>query len=426
MTAAGRSPEAPDAPLKVVIFDVSDTVLGKDGTPAPGIADAIDVLRHAGIKVAMAANAGAGVTRSQLNRVGIGYDLVVGLDTAGGHRKPSPVYCRLPAEHFGAEPHEMVYVGDNDKTDALCAVNAGVMYLAARWANPAPKYGQPVDDPNALLRFVFRFMMARPRWHWTKEMNDRLGHPVHVRALLRAARSSQELKAVLKFNSENFRVEGLNYRNFLFRRLLTALYLDGLLKDVDTWAWYPSHHGQPKHRSFLDYLDQVTRLFRQMHVPDLLVRHTTAQKLATARYEKRLVFFASQVGTVHLNPDRRSRVEGKHVLVVDDFCTAGYSFEWARNLLYAGGAARVTCVAFGRYHDEYNIYTPKKGVSFDPWAPVLLNEQDRDFDRQIVRGVIDPEAENEEMRLLRLAPVGTVTRPAARAVVPGRPARTIG
>lgn len=189
--------------------------------------------------------------------------------------------------------------------------------------------------------------------------------------------------------------------------MLTTLYNGAHLSDVDTLCWYPSHSGAPKHRSHVEYLDRVSRLFRDAHVPDLLVRHVPAQKLATARHAGALTWFSWQVNSVHLNPARRKNVEGKHVLVLDDFCTEGHSFEWARNLLYAAGARLVTCVACGRYHDEYNIYSPKKGVDFDPWAPVELGKKDGDFTREIVRGVIDASAMEEHQRLLRLVPAGT-------------------
>ena len=345
--------------LKVVIFDVSKTVIDDDGGAVRGIADAIAALGRAGVKIAFAANESEAKAERVLRRAGIDWDLIVGQDTAQA-RKPSPRFCSIPADTFGAEPHEMIYVGDNDSTDALCAVNARVLYLAALWANPNPKYGMPVQNPDALLRFVFRFLMEQPRWYWKLDRRDSLRRHVHVRGLLPATRQSVELKNVLKFERD-LRVEGLDYWSFLFRRLVTALMIDGLLSDIDTWTWYPSASGAPKRRRFTKSFDTASRTFRDYHVPDLLVRHREAIKSATARARGSPPTFANQVSTVHLNPDYETRVREKHVLVADDFCTAGYSFEWARNMLFAAGARDVTCVAFGRYWDEYRVQVPKKG-----------------------------------------------------------------
>jgi predicted amidophosphoribosyltransferase len=406
---AATSSQSP--PLKVAIFDVSDTVLRKDGSAVPGIATAISRLRRAGVRVAVAANERSASVADALTQAGVAVDLVVGRDTAKA-KKPSPRYCYLAGEEFDAEPHEMLYVGDNDVTDALCAVNAGVLYLAARWANAHPQYGLPVDTPDALLRFVFRFMMDPPRWYWVVDRADSVGRHVHVRALLPTTRTSSDLKAVLK-EGRDIQVEGLNFWGFLSRRLLTALALDGVLTDVDTWAWYPGHDGTPIKPRYSEAFNLASRIFRDRHVADLLVRHQSAVKLATSRAGGVRPPFSSQVHTVHLKPAHRAAVVDKHVLIADDFCTEGLSFEWARNLLYEAGARDVTCVSIGRYWDEYKMHVPKAGVHFDPWVPCSLG--DDAFRVTTIRGNKDDAAEAEMRRLLALKPPGTTPRPAGPA-----------
>lgn len=384
--------------LRAAIIDLSDTVLSPDGKPAAGIANAIATLRKRGIKVAMAANRLEGPARQALETVGITVDLVVGSDTVGT-KKPSPRFCTYAMERFGVNASETLYVGDSDKTDALCAVNAGVLYLSARWTNPNGLYGLPVDSPEKLLRFVFRFLLAAPQWYWVFDATDRQQRRTHVRALLPASRQAYALKQVLKFGVD-LELEGLSYRAFLYRRLLTALYLDRLLADVDLWTWYPSHDGVSKEQHFHQFLEQGSRLFRDWYARDLLHRWRAAPKSAFARARGQAVRFASQVQSVHLNPQWKKRIKDKHILVVDDFCTAGFSFEWARNLLYAAGATQVSCVSFGRYHDEYEVHTLAPGQSFDPFSPCSLD--DSDFVTQTVRGQVDHGAGQENRRLLAM------------------------
>jgi hypothetical protein len=64
----------------------------------------------------------------------------------------------------------------------------------------------------------------------------------------------------------------------------------------------------------------------------------------------------------------RNHIAEDNVLVLDDFITEGNSFECARNLLFAAGAANVVCVSIGKYGQRYNLVTIKS--EFNPFAPI--------------------------------------------------------
>ena len=391
-------------PLKAVLIDLSKTLVDSDGRIVPGMPEAIRRFRNAGLKVAIVTNDPQADARLALIEAGISVNLIVGRDTVRV-KKPSPKFCQYPAQQFGVKTHEMVYIGDDDNTDALAAVNAGVLYLAARWANPDPHYGFPCNNPDSAVRFVTRFLMDDPVWYWRLKRDDRIGREVDVLGLLQATRGPHHLKSVLKSGSDP-QVNGLGLRGFFFRRLLTALYLGGHLEDVDYWTWYPSHNGQPKtkHERFLL---EASRLFKDRYIPGLLRRHTVATKAAFARFNGQGdPGFLNQMNTVCLNPDAvpkiniRARIESKRILVVDDFATEGHSFECARNLLFQGGADSVLCVCFGRYHDDYQIQTPRSGLDFDPWAPRTFEA--RDYRSETVQGRRNLTAEQEVERLMTL------------------------
>src|SRR5438270_5980863 len=133
--------------------------------------DAVKKFIESGVAVAVATNRSKASASHLLRANKLVVDLISAPDTAGA-KKPSPKICRFVATQLGIQTTEMIYVGDSDDTDALAALNARVLYLGARWANPDLKYGLPVGDPNNLVRFVRRFMLAPQKWYWTLDELD--------------------------------------------------------------------------------------------------------------------------------------------------------------------------------------------------------------------------------------------------------------
>src|SRR5262245_50312022 len=99
---------------KVVIFDVGDTLISDDGKPVHGVVRAIAELRNEGLKVAAVWNKEEIIARRALHNAGIDVDLVVGRDTLGGARKPSPLFVTKTAALLKATVPEVIYVGNND------------------------------------------------------------------------------------------------------------------------------------------------------------------------------------------------------------------------------------------------------------------------------------------------------------------------
>lgn len=65
-------------------------------------------------------------------------------------------------------------------------------------------------------------------------------------------------------------------------------------------------------------------------------------------------------------------------MIFDDFTTSGKSLDWARNLLYEAGAARVVGLTIGKYGYKplTEIYEPK-GIDIAPY--VLGTYEDSNF-----------------------------------------------
>lgn len=91
------------------------------------------------------------------------------------------------------------------------------------------------------------------------------------------------------------------------------------------------------------------KCFRKKYLKDLITRHTTAVKSAYARSQGKPIDHLNQLNTISLNStpikDNSGNKyksfplqKGKTVLVIDDFCTQGYSLEAARVYIEQTGA----------------------------------------------------------------------------------------
>jgi hypoxanthine phosphoribosyltransferase len=119
---------------------------------------------------------------------------------------------------------------------------------------------------------------------------------------------------------------------------------------------------------------------RRKLLPDLIIRHTDAKKSQSMRRAGERLSHLNQLNTIHLNrtpiksvqkdtryarsPLRRDRT----VLVVDDFCTNGYSLEAARlNIMRTG--AEVICVSWLKtINTDYLELIPSS--NWDPYSPI--------------------------------------------------------
>jgi HAD superfamily hydrolase (TIGR01662 family) len=398
--------------VEAVILDLDGTLLPKGtSTPTAGVPDMIRALKQLNLRLAVASNnASAGAVR-RLQAAGLPYDLVVAPDVipqlrGKPEKKPSPEFCYEVLRQFRlTHSNQLLYVGDSDTTDAICAVNAGVLYANAGWSNSGSRYGLQLNAPMAVPMLVWLFLQRQPVWHHALDVTDGDGRPVHIRTLS-SARSdwnqqvTSAFKAVLK-SGVAAKLGSVDAEDFLLLYLLTTIYLTGMYAAVDWWACYPSSTaGQinPKLRRFLDL---YAKLFRDRFLGDLLVRHTSVVPQHQRRMRRQGVQFVDQMNSVQLNPAHRPNVRDKHVVVLDDFTTEGNSFECARLLLQHGGARQVTCVGIGSHRFLYDVQTPRAGLIWDPWQPNRFEPADFASMRQ--RAVEDPRASAEFLQILNNA-----------------------
>jgi hypothetical protein len=386
--------------IKAVVFDLSDTTISSSGVAVEGIREAFAAIRASGRKLAVASNYSSASTRSALIRNSLDVDLIVGPDVTGV-KKGSPEVNQFIARSFGCTLTELLYVGDNDKTDFPSCVNSGVLYLSARWANPNAKYGIAVDSPDNVRRFIERHLSEPTVWHWSLSAKDLLGRDVDVRSLIPPeSNSSSSLDIAVLKRGETRRVGKIDYFKFLFRRVISALYVEGRLGTYDFWTFYPGHSGQPKAERYHSALDPASKIFRGIYAQDLIVRHATAEKSAYARRAGRTPTFTNQTNTIHLNAKYKRKLQNSTVLVVDDFCTDGNSFECSRNFLLAAGATKVDCISIGRYGNTYQLRSPRPDLEWNVWSPQVFAETD--FVSRAIGGTTQAGAREQHLRQLML------------------------
>jgi len=331
-----------------------------------------------GIKLAVASNRRRAAVEQRFRDEDLPLPDFIVTQAEVGTRKPSPAFVHAIQELADVELSEMVYIGDDDRTDAFCAINAQVLPFAAQYSqSDTPReYGLPFREPKDVRDYLATFgKQDEPYFGWTYAAPCAdTGAAIDVRVLLGDhSWLTDILKRVLK-EQQDLRVgpREVSVRSLLFHYLVSQCYLSGLTSEIDWLTVYPGHEASSTNIFLQQLIETLARAFRDRSVPDLLVRHEEAPKSQYQRAEQRNIF--DQFRTIQLNPKYQKTIRDKGVLVLDDFTTAGFSLETARRMLLQGGAERVVCVAIAKYRGEHSRTTISK--SWDPFAPCTLAEDD--------------------------------------------------
>lgn len=367
--------------IKVLICDGDGTLDLPD--PAQELRDLVDTLQDLGVGITVASNdtGPAGIKRYfQSAQFPIPEIIVTRAEMP--KPKPYPEYVRRIEQLAEVSPTEVIFLGDSDKTDALCAINAGVLPFAAIYANSAMKYGLPVSHPKALSDWLRTFGGQEPPYFgWTCSANASDGSGrVEVRVLLwdqsgqmRNGNNLRDaLKSVLKDQSDiRIGSNSIPLQSILFHYLVSQCYMSGLMYGVDYVTVYPGHLVGSNNPLLAEFSRLLAPLFRDNFVPDLLLRHRDAPE-SKRQGNARDIF--DQFQTILVNPEYRNKIRGKTVLVLDDYTTAGFSLETARRMLIQAGAASIVSVAVAKFRNGQCQTIITK--DWDPFVPCSLARSD--------------------------------------------------
>lgn len=317
-------------------------------------------------------------------------------DVPGKKAKGSPEWIRAAEDRLELEPHQLVYVGD-DEWAWKTALNGGVAYLHAEWSRPpdekitsAIAIGRP-DDLPILLEHLF---LRPPQWRYRIDLRE--DARLHLRCLLDAGDNLPgdlgdfRLQDILTRHRTDLTVGGLPAYHLLMLHAMSNLYLEGLIQPGTYFCVYPGHLPESPNPILESFMKPATAFFSRAYFRSgWLRRFREAPDTSLMRRERQPVSFLEQTNTVCLDAGAQKALSrNPRVIVFDDFTTTGTSLDWARNLLDAGGARQVILVAIGKYGKDHQLIVPRPGVSVRPFHEARYG--DSDFDRKPISISSDP------------------------------------
>ncbi|OHD04531.1 MAG: hypothetical protein A2095_02670 [Sphingomonadales bacterium GWF1_63_6] len=372
--------------LKGVIFSLHDVLLKEGAIDAALFDETIRLLRFLpsrSVKPVFIGNHDWTVTSKGQSRpfrelleerIGpVGY-YVAGRD--GMPYKPKADATAHVQADQGWDRREVIYVG-NSPNDMKTAANGRLMFLNAMWHSNATPYGFQFNSPLDIARFVDCLCLGLKDWFWALEKDD-----LRVYALAPFTTMSARYAQAHAY-SENARStskHGIGDANFWGRLLIARVYFSGLVDEIDYIAAYPGHAPDSKPTVIADALNILGQSQRKSYMPDLVVRHKKAVKSQTARSSGGSVGVENQVNTIMLNRTPTRGVAGptyknppvragKTVLLVDDICTEGNSFEAGRAFIDATGARTICLSWLKTINTDYRAIV-RPIPSIDPYRPV--------------------------------------------------------
>jgi hypothetical protein len=274
---------------------------------------------------------------------------------------------------------EVIYVG-NTQDDMRTAANGGLMFVNAMWYNAASPYGFQFESPLDVARFIDCMCLGLERWFWALE---RGGLRVYSMAPFTTMSARYARAHAYSANARATSKQGAGDANFWGRLLAARVYLSGLADEINYITAYPGHTPTSKPTVIADALNILGQCLRKNYLPDLVIRHTKAAKSQTTRASGGYVGIDNQLTTIKLNPAPARGVggtayksmplkAGKTVLLVDDFCTKGNSFEAGRAFIGATGAETICLSWLKTINSDYRAAAPPIKIT-DPYVPQAVN-----------------------------------------------------
>lgn len=277
---------------------------------------------------------------------------------------------RQLADNHLLEPHDVLVLAGNE-VDIQMAKNGGAVTLALGWCklNKIRKLGIQVTNPNELATVLDLIVRWRGQWWYQgKEAH----YTIKALADLSTYGKAQPL-ATFAAQLTNTVKHGGAKLNSLLAITARSLMTDGF-DEVKLLAWgiYPSSGSKNDDTDALsDFGHRLRTTVSKVHFAErgepLLIRHRPSPKRSAGgtgnRHDP-----TDQIKSLHLNPHYRDKLNGKHVVMLDDCTTYGVSFGVAAALLREAGASGMTGIALGKFGSQLKFYDIE--LLDDPFEPV--------------------------------------------------------
>ena len=221
--------------------------------------------------------------------------------------KPKAAATAFILKQQGWTNREVVLIGNSD-IDMKTASTGQLMFLNATWHGTANAYGFQFASPLDVARFIDCVCLGLNDWFWA--IND---GPLRVYAMAPfSTLSSQYLQAhAYSASARATSKYGAGDSTFWGRLLAARVYFSGLVDEIDYITAYPGHAPDSAPTVIADALNILGGSLRKSYLPDLLIRHSKAQKSQTARIAGKNVDVVNQLTTIRLNPTPLRGLTGK-------------------------------------------------------------------------------------------------------------------
>ena len=212
--------------------------------------------------------------------------------------KPKAVATAFIMNRQGWTNREVVFIG-NSEIDMRTASTGRLMFLNAAWHGTGNPYGFQFASPRDVARFVDCLCLGLNNWF--RAINE---GPLRVYAMAPfSTLSSQYLRAhAYSADARATSKHGTGDATFWGHLLAARVYFSGLVDEIDYITAYPGHAPDSKPTVIADALNILGGSLRKAYLPDLLIRHSKAQKSQSARIANNSVDVVNQLATILLNP----------------------------------------------------------------------------------------------------------------------------
>jgi len=295
-----------------------------------------------------------------------------------GANKGSDAWVKKAASTLGLELNEFLYIGD-DERDWRSAINAGVFYGHAKWANSDSRLAMiGLESPDDVREIASHFLLVPSRIEYALDIPS---ENLYVRCLLKASAkltsskpSSFTLQDVFTYENQ-VSIGKYRARDLLMLHAISSLYLEGLLTANPIVTLYPSSNPAKVNDVLQQFVAPSSKMFHGYFKDDMLVRGVAALDTSRARARENRtgvdanVTIKIQTDSVHINPRYEGKLDQRTVIVIDDFTTSGMSLDWARNLLRVANAEKIILLTIGKYGytPRHEIYKLKPGLTLNPY-----------------------------------------------------------
>lgn len=348
----------------MLVLLTSVEAVAPGGVPDPTLVQALLELQASGTPIAIVSNHARPAWLAPLAAGGVHFATV-------GSRQNGQLIHTIAKNVKGATHDVLVLAATRD--DVMMGKNGKAVLVAAPSSTDPAVRGLGIDIPDAKGLKEVIALASGWQGHWWFSV-DAVHYRVRALSDL-SSKGTQPLTQVEFSRRVTATVKGGGPRLMALLTVTSRSLLRDGVADLSEQMWgvYPSSASTNDDSDTLsDFTHRLRSTTSRVHFAKrgcpLFIRHRASAKRSAPGSTLSRVDPASQVETIHLNPEYRYKIGGRNVFVVDDCTTYGLSFGVAAAFLRKAGASSVTGVALGKFGNQFHQFDIT--IKSDPFSPV--------------------------------------------------------